>query len=185
MYQTDRGNYKTKESFSRSCLGRLIILGGIFIVLLIIAWLTVPSEQKMLEEMTDNVIQCINANDSIKGDGLDDAVNNIGFTFTHATEPVDDDTWSNYEKFNRLEYYKHTFFATTHIYNNFKAEGIRCGIGIFGIVIPTIKYSDIVLHSGPMHKGYNKKIGGQPANNEYYGSNPAVKEFHYKGDPED
>ena len=41
MQQTDRGSYKTEESvvkmFYHSCLGKLVILGGIVGVLLLLA----------------------------------------------------------------------------------------------------------------------------------------------------
>ena len=88
MQQTDRGNYRTHESlmheFWHSCLGKLVFLAAIIGVILIIAALTVPDEKTMKEEMTDNIRQCIEANDSIKTDWIDDAINNIGYIFTHA-----------------------------------------------------------------------------------------------------
>jgi hypothetical protein len=44
------------------------------------------------------------------------------------------------------------------LHNNFKPEGIRAGIGIFGIVIPTVNFNDFLFRIGPMHRGYEQKI---------------------------
>ena len=56
-----------------------------------------------------------------------------------------------------MEYYKHTFYATTLLHNNYKPEGIRAGVGIFGIVIPTVNFNDFLFRLGPMHRGYDQK----------------------------
>ena len=162
MEQTNRGSYRTQESmaqqFYHSCLGKLIILAGIIGVLLFIAHLTVPDEETMMAEMNDNIRQCIEANDSIKTDGIDDAVNNITYIFTHADSIPNQEIIDNFERYNKLEYYRHTFFATTLLHNHFKPEGIRVGIGIFGVVIPTVNFNDFLFKIGPMHKGYDQKI---------------------------
>jgi hypothetical protein len=190
MYQTDRGTYQKKETasqaFTHSCLGKLIILAAIAAVLLLIAHLTVPDEQAMRKEMDDNIRQCIEANDSIQGDWLDDAINNVGYIFTTADGTIDQELMDNFKKYNRLEYYKHTFHSSMRIYNNFRTEGERVGIGIFGIVIPTVNFNDFLLRVGPMHKDYGERI----IKNIYYedsylGDNPMLKPYHYKGNPED
>ena len=86
MYQADRGNYRTKESmgkvFMHSCLGRLLIFVAFIFVMLFIAHFTTPTEKEMAEEMEDNIMQCLEENDSIKGDPIDDYVHNLGFIFT-------------------------------------------------------------------------------------------------------
>ena len=189
MYQTDRGNYRKQESvahaFSHSCLGRLIILAVIIGGLLIVAYFTKPDEQTMREEMTDNIAQCIEANDSIQGDWIDDAVNNVGYIFTHA-DSTDTELMRAFNKYNRLEYHDHTFFATMRIHNNFRPEGNRCGIGIFNMVIPTVNFNDFLLRVGPIHKGYGKRIiQNTYFEDDYMGENPPVKEFHYKGNPDE
>jgi hypothetical protein len=161
MQQTDRGSYRTQESLGRqfrhSCLGQLIILAGIICALLFIAYLTVPNEETMMTEMDDNIRQCIEANDSIKTDWIDDAVNNVGYIFTHASDEPNKEILDNFNEYNKLEYYHHTFYATTLLRNNFKAEGIRVGVGIFGVVIPTVNFNDFLFRIGPMHKGYDQK----------------------------
>ena len=62
-------------------------------------------------------------------------------------------------------------------------QGRRVGVGIFGMVIPTVNFSDILLSVGPVHKGYGKGlIKNTYIQEEYFGDNPNVKEYHFKGD---
>jgi len=161
MEQNERGNYRTHETltqqFYHSCLGKIIILLGILGVLFVIACLTVPDEETMMAEMNDNIRQCIEANDSIKTDAIDDAINNVFYIFTTADSIPNQEIIDNFEQCNTLEYCHHTFYATTLLHNNFKPEGIRAGIGLFGVVIPTINFNDFLFKIGPMHKGYDQK----------------------------
>ena len=161
MEQTERGNFRTHETvaqqFYHTCLGKLAILAGIILVLLLIAHVTVPDEETMMAEMNDNIRQCIEANDSIKTDAIDDAVNNIFYIFTTADSIPNQEILDNFEQYNKLEYYPHTFYATTLLRNNFKTDGIRVGVGLFGIVIPTVNFNDFLFKLGPMHKGYEQK----------------------------
>jgi len=186
MYQSDRGNYKKEESImhmaTHSCLGKIVILAIVLVVLLILASLTKPSVQTMQDEMMDNIVQCIQDNDSIKTDKIDDAIHNVGYIFTRADSVVDLSVIEAFHKYNRLESYKHTFFSTSYIYNNIKPEGVRVGVGVLGFVIPTVNYTDLLLRTGPMHKGYNTKIKTY-VKEEYFGDNPSIEEYHYKRDP--
>jgi hypothetical protein len=162
MEQNDNSNYRTQESmqhkFTHSCLGRLTIFGVFVIILLIIAYYTAPTADVMYDEMMDNIAQCISENDSIKTDWIDDAVNNVGYIFTTADSIPDQELIDNFNECNELKYYRHSFYATTLLHNNFKPEGIRAGIGIFGIVIPTVNFNDFLFRIGPMHRGYEQKI---------------------------
>ena len=191
MDQTGRANYRTNESlgkmFLHSCLGKLTILAGIIIILLIIAFLTKPSEQEMRDEMNDNIMQCMEMNDSIRGDQIDDFVHNIGFIFTTADSTKVGLEWREaFDKYNHVEIYRHTFFTTAYVYNNILTEGARVGIGAFGVVVPTMNFNDFLLRVGPMHKGYDQKLIRTtiiPDND--LGSNPNIQEFHYKRNPDD
>lgn len=191
MYQSDRGNYRTNESmpkaFMHSCLGKIIILAAIILVALTIAYITTPTEKEMLAETEDNIMQCLEENDSIKGDDIDDYVNNLTFIFSEAdTTKISEDVLKAYHMYNRLEVYRHAFYATARIFNNLHPEGERVAFGAFSIVFPTINFKDILLDVGPIHKGYNKKIipvGSVP--DPYVGSNPNIQEFHYKRNPDD
>ena len=65
-------------------------------------------------------------------------------------------------------------------------EGTRVGVGIFGIIIPTVLYEDILLEIGPVHKGYEQKLNNAPINtqDDDLGETPNITEFHYTGDIE-
>ena len=190
MYQADNTNYRTNQSFiqefTRSCLGRIIIATVIILAALLMAYFTAPRESDMDAEMNDNLMQCLEVNDGVKGDVVDDYVHNLTFIFTTAdTTVIDRDKLETYEKHNRLESYRHTFFSTSYIYNNMHPEGTRVGIGLFGIIIPTVFYEDILLEVGPVHKGYEQKLNQAPIMNDTdLGETPNITEFHYKGDLE-
>ena len=191
MDQTNRPNFRTSgsvgDAFLHSCLGKLLILMAIVLVLLIVAYFTAPTEKEMRAEMNDNIMQCMEMNDSIRGDKIDDYVHNIGFIFTKADSTKVGQEWKEtFDKYNRLEVYRHTFYSTAYVYNNIRAEGTRVGFGIFGLVIPTANFNDFLLHVGPMHKGYDQKLIRTtviPAND--LGSNPNIQEFHYRRNPDD
>ena len=190
MYQQDRGyrtNKPIRKAFMHSCLGKLVILGVFLLIALFVAYFTTPTEKEMLIEADDGIIECLIANDSIKGDPIDDYVNNIGFIFTTAdTTKVAQEWREAFDKYNRLEIYRHTFFTTAYIYNNIRAEGVRVGIGAFGVCVPTVNFNDFLLRTGPVHKGYNQKLirnGVIPDTD--LGSNPNIQEFHYKRNPDD
>ena len=190
MYQADNTNFKTNQSFTqeftRSCLGRIIIAGVIILVGLIVAYFTAPKESDMDAEMEDNLMQCLEVNEAVKGDAVDDYVNNLTFIFTTAdTAMISKEVLDTYHKYNRLESYRHTFFSTSYIHNNMHPEGTRVGVGIFGLIIPTVLYKDILLDVGPVHKGYEQKLNQTPVIEEPdLGVNPNITEFHYKGDLE-
>ncbi len=190
MYQAENTNFKTNQSFTqeftRSCLGRIIIAGVILLVALIVAYFTAPKEADMNLEMTDNIMQCLEANSETKGDVVDDVVHDLAFIFTTAdTTMIPQDMLKTYYAHNRLESYRHTFFSTTYIHNNMHPEGIRVGIGFFGLIIPTVLFEDILLDVGPVHKGYEQKLNQQVIiPDDDLGENPNITEFHYKRDPD-
>ena len=190
MNQADRGSYRKKESifteFFHSCLGRAVIGLVIIANMFILAVITCPSEETMYNETRDNIRQCIEASDSLQIDGLDETLNNISYIFTSADTAFHDaEIMKSFDKHNRLEYNNHTFFSTMRLYNNFRVEGIRCAIGVFGLVIPTANFNDFLLRVGPMRKEYNTPAINNPnaADDEYYGENPDLGGvFQYDGE---
>ena len=92
MYQAENTNFKTNESFTqeftRSCLGRIIIAGVIILVGLLVAYFTAPKESDMNAEMVDNLMQCLEVNDGIKGDAVDDYVQMTMFTTSPLSSPL-------------------------------------------------------------------------------------------------
>lgn len=188
MVQDTRNSYRTQETFFQqfyhSCLGKIIISLVVLGILFVIAVLTVPSNEKMEREMMDNIRQCIQDNDSIKTDGIDDAFANIGRIFTEADTTFNDkEVMEAFHEFNKLEIYRHGFYATALLRNNLNVEGTRVGIGIYNTVIPTIKYSDIVLFVNEIKK-YKEKLIEPVLQDDYVGENPNLKPYHYLGDPD-
>ena len=188
MKPSDRGSYRKKESlfssFTNSCLGRILISIFILIVLMVIAVITKPSEETMFAETNDNIRQCIEENDSLTLDGLDEMVNNIGYMFSTTDTTSANEMMAQFEKYNRLEYYDHTLFSTIRLYNNYRIEGVRCAVGIFGMVIPTANFNDFLLRVGPVRKDYNQPVVTNPGGDEeYFGENPDLGGvFRYEGD---
>jgi len=189
MYRSD--DFKQKETvghaFYHSCLGKLIILAGIAIVLLIIASMTKPSKKTMIAETTDGILECIANNDSIKGEDLDDYIANLAHVFTTAdTAEINKDLLEGLKKYNRMEIHEHAFFRTAYIHNNLHPQGVRVAWGAYGMVLPTVTYSNLLLSIGKMHGDYNKAIINTGVLDDHdMGVTPNIKEFHYKGNPED
>jgi hypothetical protein len=175
MYNNNQ-NYRTQESMSsmflNSCLGKIVILLVILGIVALAAHLTRPSEETMRTEILDDIRQCIESPDSVSTDWLDDAVANVGYAFTNADSVVNYELLATFNRYNRLVYYKHPLYSSMHVFNNFHSEGIRCGIGIFGLVIPTINFNDLLLRVGPIRKDYNNKILEDTGDTEYFGSTP-------------
>ena len=189
MYQQDRG-YRTNEpirkAFMHSCLGKLVILGVFLLIALFVAYFTTPTEKEMLIEADDGIIECLIANDSIKGDPIDDYVNNLGSIISVGdSTQVSEEVMKAYRMYNKLEAYRHTFYATARLVNNMHPEGVRVGIGMFGLIIPTVTYKDLLLDVGPVHKGYNQQIIRPTVTEPDLGTTPNIQEFHYKRNPDD
>lgn len=190
MEQFNPTTYKkdgAAKEFTHSCLGKIIIVTVIAIILMIIAALTRPSDSMMVWQMEDNIHECLQASDSIESDAIDDYVGNIGRIITHAdTTQTSPDMWQTYKRLNRLNIYPHTLFKTARITNNTHPEGVRVGVGIFGIVIPTINYDDFLMSEGPVRgKNVDRLIQDQVIPDDYMGDNPHLKPYHYKGNPDD
>jgi hypothetical protein len=141
----------------------------------------------MIADTTDGILECIENNDSIKGDKIDDYMSNFAHVFTTAdTTQINPDLMAGLKKYNRMEIHDHTFFRTAYIHNNVHPEGVRVAWGAYGLVLPTVTYSDLLLYIGKMHGDFNKAILRNGVLDDHdLGVNPPVKEFHYKGNPED
>lgn len=190
MEPINNNSYKkptVASEFRHSCLGRFIIFAGILFILFIIGVFTVPSDSKMRWQMEDNIRECLQDNDSIHGDDIDEFFHNIRRIFTHADTTVNDkERLETFHRLNTLEIYRHSFFSTAHVRNNIHPNGIREGIGIFGVVIPTINYDDFLMSEGPVRGKYNERlIRDQKLPDSYLGDNPMLKPYHYKGNPDD
>jgi hypothetical protein len=187
MHQTDRGEYRTKESafkqFRHTCLGKIVIALGIFVLLLVLAWITNPSHKRMQEKMEDNIKESIWSRDSITADDMDIFVSCIGHTFTSFTDSVTDDMrnrWNLFIMYNDTAFYDHTFFSTMYVFNKLRSEHERCGVGIFGMVIPTADFNRFIPRDGE-RKEYNKPLIQQNVEEDPYFGETHVDVFHWEG----
>ena len=189
MEQFNRDTYKKQnlwQQFYHSCLGKIIILLIICLILLIIAIMSRPTEGMMSWQMEDNIRECLQDTVTVHGDVADEAVANFGRIFTHADTTLNDkEVLDAYHKYNRLEIYPHTFYRTARIHNDLHPEGVRVGVGIFSIVIPTVSYNDLVIATGPVRGDYDQRlIQDAVVPDDYVGENPNVKPYHYQGNPD-
>jgi len=186
MYQNDRGSYRKQETishkFTHSCLGQLIIGAAIVGCLLLLATLTCPSRETMESEIKDDIKQCILEGDSLRNDWIDDVVANAGYIFTKTETDIDSELEKNFVKYNQLKFYEHTFFSTVYLHNNLNTQGKRCGMGIFGIVFPMINYNDLLLHDERMQNDTINQRLIMESDGEYFGENPGLEPYRYKGE---
>ena len=190
MEPTNRSTYKRQSmstEFTNSCLGKLIILSVIVVILLIVAVATVPSDEEMRVQMEDNIRECIQDNYEKRCDPVDEIFNNILRPFTEADTTFNDkEILEIFHRNNRVEIYRHTLFTTCHIINNVHPEGLREGIGIFGMVIPILNYDDFMMTEGNVRgKNQDRIIKDEGIPEMDLGDNPMLKPYHYKDNPDD
>jgi len=183
-------SYKKKnilQEFFHSCLGKIVIFLGVLLVLYIFAIITVPTKKMMLEEAFDNIQECLQDNDSIKADEIDEFINNISRTISVAdTTKTNKEVLNTFLKYNTLMVYSHLGFKTVHIVNGIYPQGERIGIGLFQTVISTVNYNDLVVTTGAVRGDYNKQLNApaEVPDSLYSGENPNVQPYHYQGDIE-
>ena len=190
MDQINSDKYKKKsltQEFFNSCLGRLVIVLIVLFAFYIFALITVPSRDIMLVETVDNVHECLQENDSIKADEIDEFINNISRTISVAdTTKTNKEVLNTFLKYNTLMVYSHLGFKTVHIVNGIYPQGERIGIGLFQTVISTVNYNDLVVTTGAVRGDYNKQLNApvEVPDSLYTGENPNVQPYHYQGDIE-
>ena len=194
MNQFNKDTYKQQsliQQFFNSCMGKIVILFGVLLILYIVALFTVPTDDQMLTETRDNIHECLQDNDSIKSDEIDETISNISRTLLTAdTLSTNTEMYKTFLKYNRLEVYRHAGFSTVHVINNFYPQGRRISIGIFGMVISTIHYNDLVLEVGAVRGDYGKLLNASPVmesdiDSEYVEKLLNAEPFHFEGDPTD
>ena len=187
MDQFNSDKYKKRsltQQFFNSCLGRLVIVGIVLFALYIFALITVLSREIMLVETVDNVHECLQENDSIKADEIDEFINNISRSFSAAdTTKTKKHAFKAFLKYNTLEVYSHPGFKTVYLFNSMYPQGCRIGFGIFQTVFSTLHYEELVLSNGAARGDYGKKLNEveMPAEelNDIF-----VEPYHYQGNPE-
>lgn len=187
MDQFNRNVYKKQGLFdelSGSCLGKLIIMGVIIIGLCVLAIISVPTEDQMFNEAEDNIRECIQDNNEKKGDIVDEIVWNIGRSFSVADSTLDNkETLEAFAKYNTIDVFRHSLYSTARISNSTHPEGVRVAFGIFGFVISTVHYNDLVLDFGPVRGNYDDRLikttivpdDDEPLDTSH------VETYHYEG----
>lgn len=161
MEQTDKTTYRRSgpaQTFARSCAGQIVILLIAAAAVLLLLYLSVPSDKKMLNDAADAICRCIEDNKLAKNDKTDDVVRNIVAIFADCDSATIGKNMRTLYKYNRIEVYRHTFYSTARIHNNYRPDGTRVAVGFLGIVFPTVSYGDIVMGDAPIRKDYNRKI---------------------------
>lgn len=184
MNQEDNNTYQKKTSASdflfHSCLGKLVLVLGFLLVLLIIAFFTNPSPKKMQTKMWDNIRQSIESEDPIDLDAIDVFVNNFGYTFTDADFPEDKEVCDEFRHNNDTLIFHHIFFSTMYVNNHYDMEPERCGVGIFGLVVPTANFKRFLPQDVPHSEPGQQLLPGTD-NDEIFGETP-VDIFTYDGE---
>ena len=187
MDQFNKNVYKKQglfDEFSGSCLGKLIIMGIIIIGLCVLAIISVPTEAQMFNEAEDNIRECIQDNNEKKGDIVDEIVWNIGRSFSVADSTLDNkETLEAFAKYNTIDVFRHSLYSTARISNSTHPEGVRVAFGIFGFVISTVHYNDLVLDFGPVRGNYDDRLikttivpdDDEPLDTSH------VETYHYEG----
>ena len=187
MDQFNKNVYKKQglfDEFSGSCLGKLIIMGVIIIGLCVLAIISVPTEEQMFNEAEDNIRECIQDNNEKKGDIVDEIVWNIGRRFSVADSTLDNkETLEAFAKYNTIDVFRHSLYSTARISNSTHPEGVRVAFGIFGFVISTVHYNDLVLDFGPVRGNYDDRLikttivpdDDEPLDTSH------VETYHYEG----
>ena len=187
MDQFNKNVYKKQglfDEFSSSCLGKLIIMGIIIIGLCVLAIISVPTEDQMFNEAEDNIRECIQDNNEKKGDIVDEIVWNIGRSFSVADSTLDNkETLEAFAKYNTIDVFRHSLYSTARISNSTHPEGVRVAFGIFGFVISTVHYNDLVLDFGPVRGNYDDRLikttivpdDDEPLDTSH------VETYHYEG----
>ena len=167
MSQIDRGTYvrdKNRSGLKRGCLGKSLKLGGVALALILVAILTVPSQERMEREVNNAVTLCILANIAGFQDNSDDVVRNMtAMISTLDTAAVKTDQVKVFKQMNQVRIYRHTFYTTARMHHLGRPDGVRVAFGFLGLVIPTVTQMDYILRSEPMRKDYgNRVLGGKP-----------------------
>ena len=116
----------------------------VFVVGLIAKW-TVPDEEQHLENIREEVIECVD-------DKVDESLGFVGATllspFTSMamkTDYVQSFLLDRFNQSNQIEYIRGTFWSKTRIVNRIHPEGETISFGIFGMVFPSFDWDDIAL----------------------------------------
>lgn len=148
----------------------------VFVVGLIAKW-TVPDEEQHMENIREEVIECVD-------DKVDESLGFVGATllspFTSMamkTEYVQSFLLDRFNQSNQIEYIRGTFWSKTRIVNRIHPEGETISFGIFGMVFPSFDWDDIALltdaESRDITQFFSNLVSSDPASSGHSQSAPA------------
>lgn len=148
----------------------------VFVVGLIAKW-TVPDEEQHLENIREEVIECVD-------DKVDESLGFVGATllspFTSMamkTDYVQSFLLDRFNQSNQIEYIRGTFWSKTRIINRIHPEGETISFGIFGMVFPSFDWDDIALltdaESRDITQFFSNLVSSDPASSGRSQSAPA------------
>lgn len=148
----------------------------VFVVGLIAKW-TVPDEEQHMENIREEVIECVD-------DKVDESLGFVGATllspFTSMamkTEYVQSFLLDRFNQSNQIEYIRGTFWSKTRIVNRIHPEGETISFGFFGMVFPSFDWDDIALltdaESRDITQFFSNLVSSDPASSGRSQSAPA------------
>lgn len=152
------------------------IVAIVFVVGLIAKW-TVPDEEQHMENIREEVIECVD-------DKVDESLGFVGATllspFTSMamkTDYVQSFLLNRFNQSNQIEYIRGTFWSKTRIVNRIHPEGETISFGIFGMVFPSFDWDDIALltdaESKDITQFFSNLVSSDPASSGRSQSAPA------------
>jgi len=128
------------------------ILLLILLVLAVIAYFTVPSEEKMKASVEKYVKMELKSKTANK-------------------EPTDKDVKETFYEFNTVEYEKFPLWRAGWLHNRYKTSDRLGCLGIFGITIPTVDFYDYIYPLGPAKHKYPRAGKSNPEETPIMGNN--------------
>jgi lysozyme family protein len=87
-----------------------------------------------------------------------------------------------FAKYNTIDVFRHSLYSTARVSNSTHPEGVRVALGIFGFVISTVHYNDLVLDFGPVRGNYDDRlIKTTIVPDDYMGDTTNINTYHYEG----
>lgn len=132
------------QSIAIGCLFLLIFYGGIAGIILIVAHLTIPSDERMERAIIKDVQACVE-DKAVSVSGLFGEEASALTSMFLATDASAQSINENYQKYNATVIKRSWFWSVGKIYNCNSPNGVNVCFGMFGIVIPYVDWEDFAL----------------------------------------
>lgn len=138
----DEDNTVTTEEVLE--LGRSCLPGIIIIVLLVIAAMTKPGQEKHEEVIREQVVDITHDAITDGADMLGEGLGTLASLFMKAAA-TDEQIARSFDQQNTIGVDKSWFWSTGIIYNSDHPDGVTASFGIFGFVIPLVAWDDFKI----------------------------------------